>query len=797
MSRAVGVAVGVAGGGPGPAAGLATRRTPWQPAAMLEMGQRCTPVWIPRRLHRHSPAMPPMRRAHAPRTRGLSAPLLATLLLASPPSPLSPWAAGDAYAAGAAAASAPPSWWPKAWLAGAALDGTTVVETVGHAEFVRVKTARGGGFEVVACPETPDAWCRGALRLQPLPGATIDESWLQARLPELAAVDPEARLAPPRRQGGPTPSEAAAVTVPGREGAAQGPAPASGPAEGAAEAHAAPPAEAPPWARALAAFALPLALLLGLGVGWRLTREAPHLRRYVQLSAGWCVLAPLLGRVLLGPQSVDLAHVNLLHEGWTLEMARALTDPWPTGSPTWLLLGPGEGIAGKVAANRLLYALDALLLMALLEGDGHSRKRALALAALALLAPAAWATMHSETDVPAMLLRWLLGAVGLCAARNAALGRPWRFVGLGLIAALTLGIERRQEYYGLAAAALVWGGGALALPEAMRAHITSSLGRVFAGALALPALLLAILLWLGSGIRVSGTRFEVGGLLAAPPIWPAWLRAPLDLGDTAPVLLVGLVCLGAVAIAARPGERRLLPLLAIACGQYNLYLRVGHADAMELQRYLVNLTPALALIAGAGWRWLDALTDSWRAEQPQRARARAMTLGLWVCAVVDGRIGDSDHPYGPALLRSPLQNDVQVEARLVARHLEAAPDCVFVMRGATELRSRCTPGPSELVVLGMGIGGPRRSADDPAALRATLDRLDRRPGCLRTVQGVDCALAGMPDCTGLGEGAPLETIVMRSRPYRADHFGCNDRAMLTLQVRPLAPALSGQASARP
>ena len=776
---------------------------------MLRLRQRWAPLLSPWRWGRH-------RQSPSERTRPCPAPgpaalWLAALLLASP---LSPCAARVAWASAAAPAQGPPPWLPEAWQEGAALGGTTVVGVEGHAEFVRVKTARGGGFEVVACKGAADAWCRGGLRLQPLPQATIDEAWLQARLPELAAIDAAVTLESKPSGGGPAPS-AGAPSGPLREAATPlqrsteaetSGAETSGAETSLAETSGAPagrgpgatiahPADDSAWPRALWALALPCALLLGLCVGWRLTSEAPHLRGYVQLGAAWCVLAPLLGRSLLGAQSVDLAHVNLLHEGWTLDMARALTEPWTVGSPTWLLLGPGEGIAGTVAANRLLYVLVALLLMALLEGDGHSRKRALAIAALALLAPAAWATVHSETDVPAMLLRWLLGAVGLCAALRPTLGRLWRVAGLVLIAALTVGIARRQEYYGLAAAALVYGGGAVALPQAARTWIATSAGRLWAGALALPALLLAALLWLGSSLRLSGLRFEVNGLLAALPIWPTWLRAPLDIADTAPALLVGLVGLGALAVAARPSERRLLPWLAVACAQYNLYLRVGHADAMELQRYLVNLTPALALVAGVGWRWLDDLTADWRAERPQRARA--MALGLWVCALVDGRIGDNDHPYGPSLLRSPLQNDVQVEARLVARHLQASPDCVFVMRGATALRGPCQLGPTELVVLGAGLGGPRPCADDPAALQATLARLDRPPRCLRTVRGVDCALTGMADCDDLGEGPPLESIVLRSRAYRADHFGCNDRATLTLSVRNLTPALSGQASASP
>lgn len=660
-----------------------------------------------------------------------------------------------------------PAWVPASWRVGGTVGGEEVTAFQAHAEFVRV-TTQAHAFEIVRCMDSIlDPWCKAGARIQPAPGAAADEDWLRARLAEVVALRADAAAAEW--------SEVVSTLAPpcGVVGAEP-------PADERAQA-------ARTHATLQAATLRILALLLAALLAWRLAGADRHRRALVLAAVALAVALPVLGRTVVGADSLEVQQVDLLHEGWQHRCVEQLTAPWPSASPPALLLGAGSGLPGRAVANLLLQSLVCVLLFGVLTFAGVAARRGLALTALAAFAPMNWHAMHSETEIVEGQVLWLLGAVGVVAASRDAWPRLWRVLGLVLLGLLATFVGRRSELLGAAAIGAAVGGWTLLVAPPTRARITAA--AVAAGGTLLrrapwPVWVVVVVLpsivWLPSDLPLPATA-----LYGAWPLRLQALRLPLDLAHGAPLLLTIVAVAGVLAVVRRGHNVAPRWLVAMTLGQYCAYVVVGHGDVFELQRYCALLLPALAWIGADGWRWLDDATATWRAASP--ARRNVWLAALLLLALADGRLGDRDGALDDWGTRRPLQRNPQVEARFLHQRLAAEPDCVFVTFGAVDADTNGWVTVHELLVFGATMGAPLRVSPTPDALHAALALLDPPPRCLRAYRGLDCALLGVPSCEELGRGPALSRFDAPSRPFRAGHFGRLATTELQFDVRDLAP----------
>ncbi len=490
----------------------------------------------------------------------------------------------------------------------------------------------------------------------------------------------------------------------------------------------------------LAACALHLAMVLAL-----LPRLEPTKRRDLGVAA---LLASLAA--FAASHRLPLHLVTPIHEGFSLhhgsealgvggESGMLLTRFWaPLTGPTPVLLdslvtanlalGLGAGFLLARAVVRLAADARAAVLVLALGLSPMGRHLLLSESA------AAQVLLYSLALLPA--LRQPSGA-GVLLGLLTILALAGTRLELGLLAAIALTAawfnHRHPEW------AAAW---RERLERASAAQILLAL----AGAsLALSGVM--------SGLPALGGRwaFLSEGLADSAFTWPSLWVATAAWGVPA---LVPLGILGWREALRQPG--RYLTLLTIPW-LFAVYLHAAHGDPFwgtrrvapyELLRYLMLLTPALALLGALGWRSLTP---------------RGRNLALLACLVpaLPGTVALlRPHPsMGPIPAFGLLDTDAQRESRALLHRLRSAPSCPVLTIGQPWMTS-----PHRVprwMLLDASVPDPRSLSTPWRPGDTVPDALQRlgHTGCVAIWRSVDCSTEGLADCEALRALQPegLET----------------------------------------
>ena len=330
----------------------------------------------------------------------------------------------------------------------------------------------------------------------------------------------------------------------------------------------------------------------------------------------WLIVLPLLlaaWSLMLAPLSAHpLREDEALYAAWALKMARG--DFWLLGAPVdkpplylWLLAAWQLLLGASVPALRLLNnslsLLNAVLLYALAR---RLTGRATAGLALAVYAAAPFAILFAPTLYTDVLL-----TTSFLAACLAAVKQRWGWLGF----ALGLGLATKQQALLLAPLPLLL---AWLTP---RQRQGAPLARSLAG-LSLP--LAAMLIWDARRLALTPaggppdvwtqSAVSYGGLTLAPVA--SWLPRLGEWWALARYLapgwaLGGLLLLG-IGLALRQAWQRprqlspLPPWQLLIIGAALLYLTAQVVVSFYVwDRYLLPLTPLVALFSGVALRWLQ------------------------------------------------------------------------------------------------------------------------------------------------------------------------------------------------
>lgn len=692
-----------------------------------------------------------------------------------------------------------PDWLPPAWVVGAKIDDQVIVAVDAHAEFVRIRFARGG-FEIVACGAKPDQWCAQGLRIQPLPDMEASDAFFTARLAELRRHDDvdASALTQARRRNQPIrlPAEVARVAV------------------------------APEPIR------VALALLLTLLLALRLTKGKAT-RRWIWLIAAIVVALPLLGRSMLGvtfagPDGVAISSISLVHEGNEARVAELWTAPYSFADPAWLLTSAHKGFRGRVAANRLLHLLAVVLVLAWLRalaGIAAPRRWWMSLWVAGLFAFAApmWVTASGETWAPALTVTILFGGIGVVAAGDDSLRKPWRWLGIMLIPLLATLTERRIEVWLVAAAAMAVSVARLrwtaaqrqAMAERIWARISVALraekdqGARLVGVCLAAFVVIGLVEALpvdGAGINTvaetvaaklaiwadleTPSPLQVLGIRALSPANWAWLLMPIDLAIAFPMAWIALLLVAFVTVIRR--DHSWLWLLVVVLSLFKVFRVAGHGHPYEMTRYLTGLAGPMAFLLGLGALRLEQWLD-----QPGRdigTRRLALTA-FAIATLIDGSYRSQMHVYGKWLRRAPLEFAEQIDARFVGRAVERWPACLLVTRLPFEVDKDQNVSREGFVLFGGLWHGPQRLTPQGAetvvpmsALAQAIETFEPKPACVLALAALDCNLVGSAGCDALADaGEPALTALSQPmKAYRHPHWGTLARNEVSLWLRPLA-----------
>ncbi len=683
-----------------------------------------------------------------------------------------PWlasATGSDAAAGPAvatsAASAPDKahvHLPAAWAEGALLDGKPIARIERHREYIRVHV-EGGGFELGRCRDPADPWCDGNLRVQPMPDQPADEAALTRRLDELRAR--------PRIAMHEALDDAGAGAGADADGTGLW-----------------------WWLQRLVATSglsrlLPTLLaLVGLWLGWLATREHPEARRGVWALALMTLAAPILGRTLLGPDSVATLRIAHLHESNASDTAALLVQAYAEDQPAWQLTSAVRGIHGIVAANRLLWVLGVLAIWVWVRSLLPSGRMAWLVVGLVAGNGFNAALRNSELETPEIWLAVCAGVAAFVVADDARLRAATRWGAAAYLPSLLLLVDRRRETLLLVIAALL----SLAARQLRRRpdiapRLDAAWQRGVAVALRPATLVLFGLLVVAQGLwarelaeacqplgHALGDHVHVGGV--SPSSWISLLPALsptdvsfvfvlLNLATWSNLLLAILVAYGAIAIVRQRHDW--IWLLVTVATVYKLYRAAGHAFPFEVVRYLATLAPFWAAIAALGVTWAWPRLQS---ATPTPGARRLALLAIALAAILDARYGALDANMGPWLgTRGPV-GDQQTSFWAMAQAVETNPDCAVITRSTTETDAEGVVIAEELVVVGQPWATVTRVATEAELPRAVAS-LSPPPRCTLVLDGLDCRCAGSEGCASLGEGPILATSVPTMVAYRHDHWG--------------------------
>lgn len=670
-------------------------------------------------------------------------------------------------------ADAAPDWMPSSWKVGATLDGQRVERLETHAEFVRVHFS-SGGFEIVACRPTDDtAWCEKGLRIQPLPGADANEEALRHRLAEIRDHEPaaQAEIAPiaSGRQ-----AQTVGHTVQRLRGVAT-------------------------WE---AGFAIGFALL-ALWLGWLAIGPDPNARRGWYATALLVAAAPLLGRSLLGEGSVDIRSLMRIHEANTEDTVRLLVAPYVFHAPAWLLTDGTRGIAGVVAANRLLWLIGLAGTATWMRRLMGSWRAAGIVTALGFSGGVTLATFSGESETALAWCIELAGVAAFVVADDPRRPALVRLLALGQLLLLPLVWTRRGELAFLVGIALA----ALAIRSlsrhpsagpALRARAVS-----FGRALLHPVpvvVFFALALWHGAhiaelqddvnalAVRVFGDaaadrRVLITSLFTQVPTDLSWLLLPLETAQTRGLLFGGLFAWGAWS-ALRAGGASLWLVVGLA-SLYKVYRHAGHGFDFEMQRYLATVEPLLVATVAFGAASAWSRFDTWTRGKPFRHAAIA---GLALVALVDERYARDDDSLGKFPRTPGIAADSQTEFRALASALVQFPECALVTRNVAEVDDEARVARDNLLVFGASWRLPLVVTDE-AELPATLAEMEPAPRCALVFDGIECGAAGGAPCDRLGTGQVLWDAPRMGMTYRHRHWGATMPSMRPFTLRPLAPHL--------
>lgn len=557
-----------------------------------------------------------------------------------------------------------------------------------------------------------------------------------------------------------------------------------------------------------------------LAVVW--ARALPRLRRPIVVLVLLFGLAPVLGRTVLGPESVNPRHMNFLHEDITFGVLDRITQPWSSSQQSRWMVGTStldRGFAGQVAANRLLHGLTLATLLVLLRGFFASWWPALWVVALGGLGALPLSVASSETWTPVIWLASSLAAVGLVTARHAQLAKWSRVLGAVLVMLLGGWLSSRKELallWVLTACAAWW---PLLVSEARRERLSTWAAGVLRRPTRAPlvALLLLVLLaviqgrffpfatpGLADSIHAQ-TGVEIPHLwlraaLAALPTDVSFLLLPSTLATTTPLAFVVLLLVGCWHIATRRAGG--LWLLVGVGTIFKVYWAIGHGYHFEVQRYLSNLLVPLLCIAALGLHGLIPVISALRADSRYWRGVLAVCVLL---SLVDARYGMVAPSWSAWPSSVSVDRNHQRNARFLASAAQRWPSCAFVTRADDSVGAASRVTRESLVIWGAKwpvlrvqptttAGHTKAPASGQAAARdaelsAALTSLSPQPPCVLALTSLACALYGSAGCGALGEGAPLHEERHRNRPYRHAHFGVAEGAWLTFAVHPLRRGL--------
>jgi hypothetical protein len=636
---------------------------------------------------------------------------------------------------------------PVPWSAGQVIgEGWTLSMMKRHPEFLRLTVTRDevkGQLEVV--PGRPgDPWSTAHYRVQPAPGGSATPESLKAVLAALSAWEQTVGHRP-----------FVGVTK-GEEGPAE--ADTSGP--DLPRLRAQPTRAWPPNDRWL--WLIGDALLLALLAMCLARGESPR------SGLGGLALSLGVGGVVWGcvdPAALPTVWITVLQEGSVAGVVAALYGQGHHGPAfdalRWALgTEGGLPIRDVVAMNLTLTVMNSVAVGAM---TWSTTKRA----SLSLLTAAAWGLTPLQvnaawSDLPACLVSsyTLIGAVAVANVRRMPL--PAMTL-LGLVALMLGGVRLEWGVLGV----VTWCslGIALITPATWSARLDRSW--TTAALIVAGALMVSLVGVLGAGTSAS-----------APEAWQLWQRQgggavgwgavtwPLGFLATWPVGLTLLACLGGLQVLRRPLSWSAAGVAALVLqGVYWTSAHDGDAP-YEVLRYASLMAGLGGALAALGWGIALRGCHGHR-------RARVIILGLAGLCVLPLPQGgwrdvmEAHHAESPGTLyEMPLSRHMQAEARSLIQATEAHPSCVIATVSAIEPSAERTVSAYEYVFFGGSLVTPQLCDRVPEVFNALLDAVVTGAECVLVHRGLDCHVAGGPDCREEVGGAHFVKGFERlARPY--------------------------------
>lgn len=644
----------------------------------------------------------------------------------------------------APAAEAAPGALP--WSVESEVDGWRIERVQRHPEFVRLQLKKGdtqASLEVTP-PLADDPFSTGYYRVQPPPGAKVNQGALTAILAALRAWE--------RR-----PDHVPFVSKVIEEPVDPDPDPRSAqvrlPTPRLIDAGSWPPEGRWGWL-------LGDALLLAL-VAACLARR----RRKALWGFGAAVAVGIATWLLVSPELVPARWITVLQEGSVASVVASLHGQGHHGAGfdalRWLL-GGGQGlpIRDVVQMNLALAAMNTVG-VGLLTWSLSGRP------ALGLLMAAAWGLGPLQvnaafSDLPAVLL-WTYVLAGVVAVGVMDRDRWLALATLSVAAVLAGGV--RLEWGLLGGVAAVSALCSLVMSESWRERLDR--GWTSVGMLVVGAAVIALVGTVGEGTSASAPRAwsmwqsESGGAIGLGLF--TW---PLGLAAVWPIGLVALATWGMLVALRRPMRWTAAPAAALLLqGVYWTSAHGGDAP-YEVLRYAALMSGLAIALAAFGWQTVLA----WCEARSRGSLAWVALAGLCVVPLPDGLWRpalETHHAESEGTLYDmPLTRHLQAEARSLIDATESNPACLLVTVSAVEPSAAREVTEYEYVFFGGSLAAPMISDRAPAVFGELVDAVRTRGECVLFHRGLDCHVLGGPDCREEVAGARFVHGVQRApRPY--------------------------------
>lgn len=654
---------------------------------------------------------------------------------------------------------------PVPWSMGQVIgEGWTVSAVKRHPEFLRLTITQGetrSQLEIV--PSRPgDPWSTTHYRVQPAPGGTAAPAPLKVVLSALKRWEQSAEHRPfvgvtKPTEGAPQAAAVEATSVPRLR---------------AQPTRAWPPTQRWAW---LLGDALLLALLAAC-----LARSESPARNLKALTAILGVGA--LAWTAIDPAALPAVWITVLQEGSVAGIVASLYGQGHHGPAFdalhWALSSEGGlPIRDVVTMNLTLAAMNSAAIGALTWAMTKRLSVSVVTAAAWGLAPlqvnAAW------SELPANLVSsyTLIGAVAVAHVQRAP---RIAMTLLGIVAVMLGGVRLEWGILG----AITWSSLAIsmALPHGWRPRLDR--GWTTAALILSGALTVSLVGVIGAGTSAS-----------APEAWQLWQRQgggavgwgpltwPLGFFATWPIGLSLLACLGGLQVLRRPLSWSAAGVAALVLqGVYWTSAHDGDAP-YEVLRYAALMAGLGGAFTALGWRLVIQWCEG-------RARGHIIIIGLAALCVIpipqDAWRGavETHHAESPGTLyEMPLSRHLQAEARALMRATEAHPECVIATVSAVEPAADRTVSAYEYVFFGGSLATPQLCPRSPEVFGGLLDAVVTGSECVLVHRGLDCHVAGGPDCREEVGGAQfIEGFERLARPYY-DHIFRQEPVRLELWRR--------------